>query len=1082
MVLASLEENLSCSLPKVGRISDKLEVAAKHGGIRHIALAYTQDRGANCDTSVSHAESIPEVAEFRERCPNSRLSVSTVETFDEAFRFATEQVTSIREYLKHIQKQPLGITQDAVSMIDPYLTEIDSPPSMIGSSGPYAVDAVAEVGTKRRFAYRMLFRTLFERVGSYILVTAPPGYGKTLLASRIARELAAETEASLESGKATFEDASNKLVLLLEADAMLATVGPTNSSATPDDQTRRCLIESASATYKVGEPVFEFIVERALSHDTGSSVVIIIDALDRLSPEQRILLMPVLNAIANWPCVVILTTRQIPTEIPRSAAVHYELLPFSTAQIRRFITQRFSESRVQQRLIETIRRNLRLAHSATVPQVLSWLCDVFQGVALPSTRAALLGKIIDTISIPPYSTDEGRKDALRIVEHVAHEWWFSSDGIARVSRATVCKWIKEVMGDSLPLRVSRRLSEQLSDDEIARKWLTQFVEAGVLVPTSADDERLGWIHDSILEGFAAKFSARCADAPDLAKCLGDRRTRELLPLVAGYLKEPSQLLNKLLIGPDPFHRRLMLAAYCLSECDPSEQSPDLYLRDIATRIMDQLVLLLESPAASDRKRAADAIWWCAAWCDALIEKRLEALLLLPSSPKTAAVAAESLVAIARDKLHDSLFPYLTEGQARIRAHAIRRLGMLEDPRLPQLFTKLIDDSSPDVQIAAIDALAEIGTKDSIESLLTALESPSRWCRSAAANALSDLGDAVVDQLWQIVTGGAPQAREAAIEALALMELLWDDSDQLAQIQKDSSQAVRATFATVLGSAPKAFAMPHLLRLIADHNATVRLCALASLERLGNVDSAESVATMLNDPVELVRLRAAATLVLFGISSHEQRILERLNTGTLGKEVLAMLVHSRGPAAVRVLMQCVQSSSPLRIPAARALASLRIRESIPHLIRLLTDSDESARIAGIEALGVIGGSDAIEPLFLRLEDRSVLVSSKAAESLGRIGDVRAAVPLIRCLDSNDSKLRFNARQALSRLLPVSELLETTLSNGPPRGRVALNLYEALCQSVDLADFWDFGNVERTLAALTSSVTYGKSGPMPEYTFT
>jgi HEAT repeat protein len=231
--------------------------------------------------------------------------------------------------------------------------------------------------------------------------------------------------------------------------------------------------------------------------------------------------------------------------------------------------------------------------------------------------------------------------------------------------------------------------------------------------------------------------------------------------------------------------------------------------------------------------------------------------------------------------------------------------------------------------------------------------------------------------------------------------------------------------------------------------------------------------MLHDPVELVRLRAAAALVHLGVDSHEQIIINRIRGGTASKEVLTMLIHGRGPEAIKILTEYLIGGSALRIPAARGLASLGARETVPQLIDLLNDSEaESARIAGIEALGVLGGPEAIAPLLSRLEDRSTLVRSAAAEALGRIGDARAASALINCLASNDSRLCLAAREALSRLGPFAQLLRATLGNGLPKGRVALGLYEALWRGVEFGDVWDFGDLTEQVANLTYSVTYHK----------
>src|SRR5260370_24145924 len=117
------------------------------------------------------------------------------------------------------------MSKKTVEIIDPNLAKADSPPPMVVAAGGLAADSGTEGHSKRRIAYRMLLRTLFDRVGSYTLITAPPGYGKTLLACHLASHIAEETEAAFDSGKATLEDTSTQLLLLLEADAILECIG-----------------------------------------------------------------------------------------------------------------------------------------------------------------------------------------------------------------------------------------------------------------------------------------------------------------------------------------------------------------------------------------------------------------------------------------------------------------------------------------------------------------------------------------------------------------------------------------------------------------------------------------------------------------------------------------------------------------------------------------------------------------------------------------------------------------------------------------------------------------------------------------
>lgn len=1080
LILASVQGGSSATFAKVGSIPEKLEAAHRHGAIRHVAVSgRTEDAGAVGESQQSYrAEDIPEVISFLERFPDSKISVSVADTLERAFSFATEHTAAVHKYLRHIQERPFGADPRSDFAIDPYVVEVDSTSGGMTADSRDVGDRRTDMEGHQRTPYRAFTQSLFEGASSYALITAPPGYGKTLLAHRIACQIATDACAAFETGRASLEDTGTRLVLPLEADALLELAAPAVNSEAAAAAARKCLVAAGVATYGLGAPVFEFLVERACSPDFGNSVVILIDALDRLSSEQRSLLASVLNSVVRWPCHVVFTTRHAPPHIHRSATAHYEIASFSVAQIRQFIQKRFSnDPSLARRLLDAVRRNPSLARSASVPQVLGWLCDVFEGDTPPSTRASIFEGVISKLAANHPSSTDRSPDTLMLLEDVAREWWFAAEGRGVASQEELREWIGRAMGESLPARVTPSLSKRLTRDQLTGRWLEQLVEMGVIVPTASDGARLGWVHDSIQQGLAAMYTARLSNDEPERLDLVDGRTRELLPLVSGYRADPSPIIEALLEGPDPFHRRLMLAADCLAECDPADQSRSPRFAHVAARVLDRLTAVLLSQSFSDRDRAAEAVWRCAAWCDDSFKRHLEGLLSQPLPPAAAAAVAEALIAAYRPELSPAALRFLAEGRERGRARAVRRLGMLTDSRLPELLSSLVAAGSPEVQLAAIEALAGQGTDEAVEALIHTLENSTEWCRSGAASALSMFSDDVSERLWKMAADGlTPHGRAAAVEALSMAGLLWGRegaAGAVTGLEVDKSHIVRGTVATVLGTAPEAFATPSLLRLCRDSNPNVRARALASLARVGAVGAAEHVESMLEDSVEYVRIRAAATLVRLGVVAHEQFLIERTEGGAAGKEALVALVQAGGPRLRELLANLVRDPSRLRVQAVRALARLGDRGSVPGLLELLAETtSESERLACAEALGMLGAGEATGPLLALLSNHSLLVSSAAAEALGRIGATTVVRPLVRCLASEDPRLRHSARGALAMLGLTAEVYDAALAEGLPiRGRMAVDLYEALWRGVELTDAWDFGGHLLQLDELTSVVTRG-----------
>lgn len=77
------------------------------------------------------------------------------------------------------------------------------------------------------------------------------------------------------------------------------------------------------------------------------------------------------------------------------------------------------------------------------------------------------------------------------------------------------------------------------------------------------------------------------------------------------------------------------------------------------------------------------------------------------------------------------------------------------------------DPAPEVRVAAVERLAELGGEGALEPLLRGLADPEAAVRGAAARRLGGLGAAAVPRLQQVVDGNDPEAASAAVVALGL---------------------------------------------------------------------------------------------------------------------------------------------------------------------------------------------------------------------------------------------------------------------------------------------------------------------------
>jgi HEAT repeat protein len=95
-------------------------------------------------------------------------------------------------------------------------------------------------------------------------------------------------------------------------------------------------------------------------------------------------------------------------------------------------------------------------------------------------------------------------------------------------------------------------------------------------------------------------------------------------------------------------------------------------------------------------------------------------------------------------------------------------------------------------------------------------------------------------------------------------------------------------------------------------------------------------------------------------------------------------------------------------------------AVPHLTKLLTDSNEEVRNFSAVMLGDIGNPKAVEPLINALKDPEANVRHGAAEALGKIGDLRAVNPL-REMGNGDMWDQFYSSAALELLGEISTVM-------------------------------------------------------------
>jgi HEAT repeat protein len=290
------------------------------------------------------------------------------------------------------------------------------------------------------------------------------------------------------------------------------------------------------------------------------------------------------------------------------------------------------------------------------------------------------------------------------------------------------------------------------------------------------------------------------------------------------------------------------------------------------------------------------------------------------------------------------------------SHSLK-VSISSPPIIPGAAASL-DSTVPDERRDAIRTLASVGTQAALSALRESLKHPLRDVRSAAAEALGEIGDSM--------------AVPALIEAL----------------NDDPMGSVRSTAAKALGSIKDPSAVHALVKALKDPVGSVRAAAAKALGGIQDPVAAPALIETLNDNYEQV-LRAVAS--------------------SLGA--------AKDPAAVPALIgKLTDPGENVRLSAAKALGDIGHPAAVPELIHALEDPASEVRSMAAKALGTIKDPTAVPALIKVLDKDDATPGNVSAivYALEQINDPSAAPALTEALHSASTRVRSAAARALRTL--------------------------------------------------------------------
>ena len=410
-------------------------------------------------------------------------------------------------------------------------------------------------------------------------------------------------------------------------------------------------------------------------------------------------------------------------------------------------------------------------------------------------------------------------------------------------------------------------------------------------------------------------------------------------------------------------------------------------------------------------------------------------------PMNRALILSALGALSQAKavtvLRQELRKKPAEGEADLRATAFHALWMsrhlMARPTLEVEVAAALGSGERALQLAAIEAAAELRAGRLVAPLTPLLEHPDAEIRNKAVYALGLIGDKVATRALLARLPNVRESRMLNNIAFALERL--DPGaffTSIRQVIEHKQAAIRLNAAFVLGDVKRPEGLPMLEKALADPSDFVRTSAIVALGKLGTAEAQKPLERFVDDPNLSIRQEAIYALHALSGGKRADLIHEKLfqTRSAAVRRRAAIELGKVGDARARdYLLGCMEQryceasevAPYLRADRAAAvsgrvlLAWARGQEELTDLVAELrpqgtlaiaTSSVDAALARGdrheakhaVDLVGDLGEPSVRGRFAGRLDERDAWLRVHVAVALSRLGDREAEAMLLADMDN------------------------------------------------------------------------------------
>ncbi|RMG74853.1 MAG: HEAT repeat domain-containing protein [Nitrospirae bacterium] len=348
-------------------------------------------------------------------------------------------------------------------------------------------------------------------------------------------------------------------------------------------------------------------------------------------------------------------------------------------------------------------------------------------------------------------------------------------------------------------------------------------------------------------------------------------------------------------------------------------------------------------------------------------RSVEPLLELSEEEELVERVKRSLIHIS--KAHPEILPgILSKVRPEQRRIIADVLSELKDRRYYPVLMKLLDDRDGHVIRNAAKGLGSIGDRESAERLFELFSHPYPDVQIAAVEALSELGKFIKEEelINKLHDSNERVRKNSAILAGRLLSSTA--LKELGFLLKDPSEEVRTASALAICWICQRQEHPECLRYIRialnDESPRIRAKVVSNLEGLSSETALETALIMTSDANEHVRAAAVRVLGSFKSQKSRDRLIELLRdeNGLVVTRAIESLSRFDDELAMKAIAEMV-SSKDAEIRRTALLSLSGFRDAEPCISPFLHHSDWATRLAAVQSLAAIRSKEAT----LLLED-------------------------------------------------------------------------------------------------------------------